>query len=162
MAAPRVVFDSMLFLQGMVSPAGPAFACLRLAEAGTVKLLLSPAVLREVEEILSRARVRRKFKSLTDEVVGRFLSRVQSFSDMLPAPPKAVALPRDPKDEIFTDLATAGEADYLVTWNERHLNYLMRQDTPEGKDFCARYPSLRILTPVEFLRVLASQSPPRS
>lgn len=36
MEAPRVVFDSMVFLQGAVSPAGPAFACLRLAETGRV------------------------------------------------------------------------------------------------------------------------------
>ena len=157
MAVPRVVFDSMLFLQAAVSPAGAAFACLHLAENGTVKLLLSPETLAEVTELLSRPLVRRRFKTLTDEVVRRFLSRVESFAETLPAPPKAFTLPRDPKDEIFTDLAVAGDADYLVSWNERHLNYLMKQDTPEGKDFCVRYPALKILTPVEFLRELVSQ-----
>lgn len=147
----------MLFLQGAVSPTGAAFACLRLAENGTVKLLVSAATIAEVTDLLSRPLVRQRFKTLTDEVAGRFLSRVQSFSETLATPPKAFALPRDPKDEIFTDLAVAGGADYLVSWNERHLNYLMKQDTPEGKDFCARYPALKIRTPVEFLRELASQ-----
>lgn len=150
----------MLFLQGAVSAAGPAFACLRLAENGTVKLLLSPETLAEVTELLARPLVRQKFETLTDEVVREFLSRVQSFSEALAAPPKAFTLPRDPKDEIFTDLAVAGGADYLVSWNERHLNYLMKQDTPEGKDFCAHYPAIKILTPVEFLRELASQADP--
>ena len=73
---------------------------------------------------------------------------------MLPEPQRAFPLPRDPKDEIYTDLAIEGRARYLVSWNERHLNYLMRQDTTEGKDFCARYPSLGIVTPAEFLALL--------
>jgi len=72
----------------------------------------------------------------------------------LPAPPRAFALPRDPDDEPLIDAAVCGGASYLVTWNERHLTYLMRQDTPEGVDFCRRFPSLRILSPPEFLREL--------
>jgi hypothetical protein len=27
----------------------------------------------------------------------------------------------------------------------------MKQDTPEGREFCARYPGVKILTPPEFL-----------
>jgi putative PIN family toxin of toxin-antitoxin system len=149
----------MVLLQGALSPEGPAFACLRLAESGTVRLLQSPEPLREVTDLLSRPVLRQKFAALTDEVAERFLSRLRSFSEALPSPPRAFTLPRDPQDEIFTDLGVAGRADYLVSWNERHLNYLMKRDTPEGKDFCAKYPNLRILTPVAFLREIASQPP---
>jgi predicted nucleic acid-binding protein len=63
-------------------------------------------------------------------------------------------LTRDPKDEPLIDLAVAGDADYLVTWNERHLTYLMKQDTPEGRDFCARFPKLRIVAPPDFLKLV--------
>ena len=129
---PRVVFDSMV--------------------------LLSPKTLAEGSDILLRPVVRRKFKSLTNEQVRRFFSKVESFSETLPEPPQAFTLPRDPKDEIYTNLAIAGGAEYLVSWNERHLNYLMKRDTPEGKDFCARYPSLKIVTPVEFLEALRASS----
>jgi len=38
-----------------------------------------------------------------------------------------------------------------VTWNNMHLTYLMRRDTPEGVEFCGRFPSLRIVDPPTFL-----------
>ena len=73
---------------------------------------------------------------------------------MIPRPPHAFGLPRDPKDEPLIDLAVAGDAEYLVTWNERHLTYLIKKDTPEGVEFCSKYPRLVICTPPEFLRSL--------
>jgi uncharacterized protein len=141
----------MVFLQAAVSESGPSYACLRLAETGAVRLLLSPRILAEAADVLSRPMVRRKFKTLTEERVQRYLSKVESFSEILPDPPQAFALPRDPKDEIYTNLAIAGGAEYLISWNERHLNYLMEGDTPEGKDFRTRNPDLKILTPQGFL-----------
>jgi predicted nucleic acid-binding protein len=77
------------------------------------------------------------------------------FLSDVATPPKVFVLPRDPKDEPYTDLATAANAACLVTWNERHLTYLMQQDTPEGKEFCQRFPCLKIMTPPAFLRALA-------
>lgn len=38
--------------------------------------------------------------------------------------------------------------------NERHLTYLMRGDTPEGRDFLQRFGKLTILNPVSFLRIV--------
>ncbi len=155
---PRVVYDSMLFLQGAANESGPAFACFRLAENGTVKLLLSPSTLAEATDVLSRPLVREKLKTLTDERVTKLLSKVRSFSESLPDPPKAFTLPRDAKDEIYTNLAIAGGAQFLVSWNERHLNYLMNADTPEGRDFSARFPNLKIVTPPVFLAKLRSET----
>ncbi len=68
--------------------------------------------------------------------------------------PRAFSLPRDPRDEPYTDLAIAADAQYLVTWNERHLTYLMKRDTPEGVDFCQRFPRLTILDPPSLLNEL--------
>jgi hypothetical protein len=36
----------------------------------------------------------------------------------------------------------------------------MKQDTPEGKEFCARYPNLKIVKPPAFLEELRSQLGP--
>jgi putative PIN family toxin of toxin-antitoxin system len=148
----------MVFVQGALRDTGPSYKCLRLAEEGAVTLLVSRATLDELREVLSRPSLREKSKSLTDDSVARFLWEIGSFTEMVSEPSNAFALPRDAKDEIYTDLAIEGDAQYLVSWNERHLNYLMKQDTPEGRDFCTRYPDLAIVTPVEFLEVLrASQ-----
>lgn len=78
------------------------------------------------------------------------------------APPQAFALPRDPKDEPYTNLSVAVSATYLVTWNQRHLTYLMQQDTPEGRQFCQRFPLLKIVSPPGFLEALANAAPARS
>jgi predicted nucleic acid-binding protein len=57
---PRVVFDCTIFLQVAARPTGPAAACLRLLDAGACTLFLSPAVVREVADVLSRPAIRRK------------------------------------------------------------------------------------------------------
>jgi putative PIN family toxin of toxin-antitoxin system len=154
----RVIYDCMVFVQGALRETGPAYRCLRLAEERVVTLLVSRATLDELREVLFRPSLREKSKNLTDDSVARFLREVHSFSEAVPGPPKAFALPRDSKDEVYTDLAIDGRAQYLVSWNERHLNYLMKRDTPEGEDFCGRYPSLKIVTPVEFLEALRASS----
>jgi predicted nucleic acid-binding protein len=96
-----------------------------------------------------------RIPALTDERVESFLRKFISAASLAPDPPNAFALTRDPDDEPYTDLAIAAKARYLVTWNERHLTYLMRQDTPEGKDFCQRFPMLTILAPPAFLQQFA-------
>jgi predicted nucleic acid-binding protein len=80
---------------------------------------------------------------------------VESFAVTIANPVSVFILPRDIKDEPFINLAVAGNAQFIVTWNDRHLTYLMRQDTPEGKDFCTRFPNLKIVSPPEFLHALA-------
>ena len=147
----RVVFDCMLFVQAVISDRGPAFKCFTLAEQGKFELLISPSILAEIEDVLSRPWLIAKYPVLTHETVAAFVAKFNSVAVLIPDPPKVFRLPRDPDDEPYTDLAIAANARYLVTWNDRHLTYLMRKDTPEGIDFCSRFPGLTILTPSEFL-----------
>lgn len=97
--ACRVVFDCGVLLQAVARGSGPSFACLQLAEVGAVELLLSPSVLAEVREVLERGEVRSKLR-LGDEDVAGFFSRLEASAEVLPEPPTAVVLPRDPDDEI--------------------------------------------------------------
>jgi len=62
------------------------------------------------------------------------MSAVRAVSFNIPEPLRMFSLPRDPKDEICTDLAIAASAQFLVTWDERHLTYLMRRDTQRAKN----------------------------
>ena len=158
--AVRVVYDSMVIVQGALKETGPPSACLHLAESGRAVLLLSPSIVDKLGDVLLRDELRRKSPNLTDESDARFLERIKSFAELKPEPPSSFSLPRDPKDEPYLNLAIAAGAYYLISWNERHLNYLMRADTPEGKDFCARYPRLKIVTPVEFLETLRDSAVP--
>lgn len=148
----RAVFDCMIYLQAAANAAGPAMACFdRLEELGGT-LCVSHDVLAEVGEVLMRPELRTKLKRLTPETVGTFLDGVRAKAQLIDPVPHAFRLTRDPKDEPYVNLAIAAQANYLVTWNARHLTYLMNADTPDGREFTQRYPTITIVDPLTFLR----------
>jgi predicted nucleic acid-binding protein len=102
--------------------------------------------------VLSRPELRLRLPRLTPERVGRFLDGIHRAAVIVDPVPHAFSLPRDPKDEPYLDLAIAAEADFLLTWNARHLRYLMEDKTSEGREFRQKHPKLTIIDPVGFLR----------
>lgn len=158
--ATLVVYDCMVFLQAVSSPAGPAFRCLESIEAGAARLLICPAIVTELYDVLNRPHLRTRLRRLTPQSVSDFLERVLQIADHRPDPTRHFALPRDPDDEIYLNLAIESEATHLVTWNDRHLTYLMRSTSPEAIDFRVRFPSLMLLDPPSFLKLIAPAAPP--
>ena len=148
--AINVVYDCMIFLQAAARP-GHVHGTMRLVRDGRVTLCLSATILEEVRDVLTRPEVRAKFPALQPDHVGVFLNDLLSRARMVQEVPPGFSLPRDKKDEPYIDLAIAAEARYLVTWNDRHLTYLMRKDTPEGLGFCQRFPGICIIDPPSFM-----------
>jgi putative PIN family toxin of toxin-antitoxin system len=148
----RVVYDCVIFVQGAGRRGNAARRCLELVDEGLVQLCLSTDVLTEIQDVLNRPEILRKFPLIKTEDSQTLLHTTRSSALIFPTVPKMFVLPRDSNDEPYTDLAITAEAKYLVTWNDRHLTYLMRQDTPEGVEFCRRYPNLRIVDPPNFLK----------
>ena len=65
--------------------------------------------------------------------------------------PNAYSLPRDPKDERYLNVAIASNAEFLVS---RDLDLL---DLMKDTAFRQQFPSLVILDPVAFLKVMANR-----
>jgi putative PIN family toxin of toxin-antitoxin system len=135
---PRVVLDTVVFVQSMISGRGPAAGCVEEARAGRIVLLMSDATFAELKDVPLRAKFVAKYPYVTAPKVAAFVAEIETLAVRISRPPTVFTLPRDPMDEPFIDLAVAGSAQFIVTWNERHLTYLMDQDTPEGVDFCRR------------------------
>jgi putative PIN family toxin of toxin-antitoxin system len=152
---PVAAFDCMVFLQGAARPRGPAAACLRLAEEGRIRLLISGDVLKEIADVFSRSGVRQRFPVLAEIPLTHRLARWQSVATFVSEIPPTVHLSRDPKDEKYLNLAVAGRADYLVSW-DKHLIGLRSDDTPEALHFREAHPDIRIVTPVEFLQAISA------
>jgi putative PIN family toxin of toxin-antitoxin system len=152
----RAVFDSMVFLQAAASPEGPARRCLNLVDQGEVALFVSNAILDEVRDVLTRPKTRRRFPLLTVDKAVAFLENVKGKAIAFPEVPRAVPLPRDPKDEPYLNLAVAAGAQYLVT-RDRDLLDLMQDSS-----FRATHPGLSIVDPVAFLQRLEPEEPPKS
>jgi len=147
----RVVYDCVVFLQGAGRRTNAARKCLELVDDGTVQLCLSPDVLAEIDDVLNRPEILSRFPLISSQDSQTLLRTARNKSLLLASVPKAFRLPRDPDDEPYTDLAIAASAKYLVTWNDRHLTYLMRKDTPEGIQFCSLFPNVNIVDPPTFL-----------
>jgi putative PIN family toxin of toxin-antitoxin system len=161
MTAPvRVVYDCVVFLQGVGRRGNAARKCLDLVDDGTVQLCLSPDVLAEIDDVLHRPEILRKFPLIDSEDSQTLLRTARNRALLLADVPKAFQLPRDPDDEPYTDLAIAADAKFLVTWNDRHLTYLMRQETPEGAEFCHRFPDVKIVDPPTFLAAILGLATP--
>lgn len=74
----KVVFDCMIFTQALINPMGPAGACVELARARRVQLVISDYILQEVRELSTK--VPSRFK-LTSERVERLIHEVQECSE---------------------------------------------------------------------------------
>ena len=116
---------------------------------GRLELFLSPDILAEVRDVLSRPKTLRKFPALTAEAVDVFLADLASHATTLAAVPKVFPLPRDPKDEPYIDLAAAAQARYLVSRDDDLLD-LMNDDA-----FRQQFPDLTVIDPVALLRELS-------
>jgi putative PIN family toxin of toxin-antitoxin system len=116
---------------------------------GRLELVVSPEILAEVRDVLTRPRTLRKFPALTIEAVDAFLEDVAALAVTLADVPKVFTLTRDPKDEPYIDLALAAKARYLVSRDNDLL------DLMEDESFRRQYPELSIIDPVTLLRELA-------
>jgi len=146
----RVVFDCMVFLQGAGRPNSPAHACFRLVDDNKITLCLSPDILAEVWDVLTRPVVQRKFPLLSAESVEAFIHGAESKAIVVTDVPKTFTLERDPKDEPYLNLAIAIGSQYLVS-RDRDLLDLMADKT-----FLNQYPNLTILDPTAFLQEVAT------
>lgn len=151
--ALTAVFDCMVYLQAAISGTGPAAELLRHAERGNILLFVSREILQKICEVISRPEVVLKNQYLTAEFVEAFLVRVSQTASFVKAIPSHFSYLRDQKDEKYINLAVEADAEYLVS-RDRDLRDLMTDYTPEVKEFRQRFRHLKIVDPVEFLRIV--------
>jgi putative PIN family toxin of toxin-antitoxin system len=154
---PLVVFDCVVFLQGLIKESGPAVTCLEYFEQGRFSLASSPEVLSELHDVLSRSSLRQRFPLLTEEKADRVIESLLLKGKLFRNVPKRFEVPRDPADEPYINLAIEAGAQFLVT-RDRDLLDLMRWDTKEGRYFQSRFRELKILDPVAFLKEIEAAS----
>jgi putative PIN family toxin of toxin-antitoxin system len=150
---PRVVFDCNVLLQAAAREKSIAAKCLNFAESGLIQLCVSREVLAEVEDVLNRPEIRVHFPDFSDEIVGAFLKRLQKLSVFVRHVPKKFSYPRDEDDEPYINLAVTAGADFIIS-RDRDLLDLMIGHTDECKEFRQRFRPLRVIEPIEFLKLV--------
>lgn len=81
--------------------------------AGRFTLLVSEAILAEVDDVLSRPEVLQKLR--TTPIDARALLALLRRRAVLVWPSTTIRQSRDPADDKFLECAVGGEADYLVS-----------------------------------------------
>ena len=147
---PQVVFDCNTLLQSLASPDGPAGRCVQLAIEGKVDLFISPTVLDELRDVAVRPKVIAKLHLVPDRIE-EFIEVVEITATALTGFPQPFAYDRDPDNAHYVNLAAAANANVIVT-RDKDLLDLIDPTKPEAVDFRNRFPRLRILNPVAFLR----------
>ena len=149
----RAVFDCNIFLQAALNEESPAGNCYRLVEARMVELFISQEVLNEIEDVINRPPIRERFDTLTDEQIENFLHSIKDLAIIVRKVPEIFSLPRDIDDEIYINLAVEAEADFIVT-RDKDLIDLMSDYDLESKQFRQKFRPLKIVQPLEFLRIV--------
>ena len=146
MSAVKVVLDSSVLVSRFLNPVpgGAAFDLLEHIRTGTCEAFVFQAILREVESVLLRSRIRRRYE-FDDQEVQRYSQELTRIATVLDPKPVVRAV-RDPNDDVVLDCAIAAGAAYLVTRDDDLLSL-------------ERFRDVRILKPEELLHLLRGKHP---
>lgn len=132
----RAVIDTNVLVSGVLNPHGPPGRIVDGILAQSFVLLYDDRILAEYRDVLSRPVF--EFRRIE---VDAFVDFAEATGESVMAASLAVLLP-DPDDLPFLEVATAADADALVTGNLRHFK---PRRGSHGINVC---------TPAEFLRRL--------
>ena len=136
---PKAVLDTNVIVSGFISFRGPPGKILEALKTGRFRLFTSQAINEEVLEVMNRPRLRDKYH-LADHLfaVAFILWEIAELVTDLPV----VKVVKDPDDNKFLEAALGGDADYLVTGDEKDLLSLRE------------WKGVKIVTPARFLMIL--------
>jgi putative PIN family toxin of toxin-antitoxin system len=113
MADLRVVCDTNVYIAAALR-GGQAEAVVQLAVAGAITLLVSPAILAELDE-----KLRDKFGWMPEQA-GLFLEAVRLAAEVVEPDITLNVVEEDPDDNRILECAQAGRAALVVTY-DKHL-----------------------------------------
>lgn len=111
-----LVIDTNVLLSGLLWH-GPPHALLAKARDGAVDLVLSPALIDELVDVIARP----KFTDIlarTSQTPARILAELRSLVDVVAAPPLPRPICRDPDDDAVLACALAARADLIVSGDD--------------------------------------------
>jgi uncharacterized protein len=116
----RVVLDANQFVSSLLVKVGLPAQALDAWRAGAYQLIVSPAILEEVEHTLGYARIQRKY-NIAHSTVQQLIQELATSALVVAGSANvAGAVSEDPDDEIVLACAIDGDADLIVS-GDRHL-----------------------------------------
>jgi putative PIN family toxin of toxin-antitoxin system len=134
----RVVLDTNVLVSGFSTPLGVPGQLLTRWLGGEYTLVMSTAILNELEDVLNRTYFASRFAAATRQAIIELVQNNGEFVQITGSIPQVVA---DIADNLVLETAVQGSADYLVTGD----GLLLTQ---------AVYQEVQIVAPRQFLTLL--------
>lgn len=141
----RVVLDANQIVSAFIKSIGNPARILDLFREGAFEIVVSPDILKEIEKVLAYPRLQKYHKRSRQEIK-QFLSL---FADLcinieINSEKNIVIIKDDPSDDKYLLCALEGKADFIISGDKHLLNIFS-------------YRNIRILTAVEFLKIIKGQ-----
>lgn len=151
----------MIFFQWAVLRENRQHRTVKLLYDGTARLCLSPLLMDEISDVLTRPELLQRFPELTTARTTAVLEQAEAMADWFDSVPNVFTWPQHPDDDHLFNLAIHAQAEYLVTWESRLLR-LPASSSPAAKRLHELAPALSIVTPKELAARLKAQAPKQS
>ncbi|MBI4491680.1 MAG: putative toxin-antitoxin system toxin component, PIN family [Chloroflexi bacterium] len=112
----RAVVDTNILVRAIIRPEGTVGPVVKRLRNRNYTLLYSKPLLAELVDVLSRPRIRDKYR-LSHEDVGAALRVILRCGEAV-APDRSITACRDPKDNKVLEAATDGKADVIVSGDD--------------------------------------------
>ena len=137
----RAVLDANVFVSALLSPRGFSSRILAAWRAERFHLVISPAILEEVSRVFRYPKIALRHR-WAEAKIRLFLEDLAHLAILMPGERTLNVIAEDPSDNRYLECTVEGDAEYIVS-GDQHLLQLVT------------YERIRILTPREFLAVLA-------
>jgi putative PIN family toxin of toxin-antitoxin system len=136
----RAVVDTNVIVSGFISPGSPPDRVLQAWMNGEFELAMTPALLVEIEDVLSRPNINKRFR-WSAGMRAEFVMRLQRDALVVNPTQAITRITADPEDNRVLEAAAESRADYIVTGDRDLLAIGEHEGT-------------RIVTPARFLDIL--------
>jgi len=141
MTKPTITLDTNVIVSGAILSHGVPFSILSLWKQREFTLVLSPALIDEATETLSRLKIIKQY-DVSVERIKKLVFRLKENSIIIiPTNISSAIVIRDKKDAVILGTALSGRVDYLITGDKDLL--VLDGNIHIGK--------LRIVIPRQFL-----------
>jgi putative PIN family toxin of toxin-antitoxin system len=135
----RVVLDTCILYSALRSSMGASHRIVKSIPSFKFRPMVSTPVFFEYEEVLRRPK---QFPHLNAQDIEDFLDFIASESDHIRINFLWRPQLQDPDDDLVLELAVFGQADAIITYNQRHF---------VGSDLFG----IRILSPSDFIKEIS-------
>ncbi len=139
----KVVLDTNVLISGTFWE-GEAYEILSLVESKTIRWFASREMLEEYNRVIDCEEIVEKIKE-KDLTIKSVAIKALELCQLVEPKRRVLAVVDDPSDNKFLECALEASADYLITYDKRHL---LKLEQFEG---------IEIVSPGTFLRILRRQ-----